>query len=38
MASFSDKLHDEFDRLVADAKPSVALIEGRDPLAIAGGS
>ena len=38
MASFSNKLHDEFDRLVADAKPSVALIDGRDPLAIAGGS
>ena len=36
MASFSNKLHDEFDRLVADAKPSVALIDGRDPLAIAG--
>ena len=38
MASFSRELYDDFDRLVADAKPSVTLIDGRDPLAIAGGS
>ena len=38
MEEFSQRLHDEFDRLVTEIGSSTSVIDGRDPLAIAGGS
>ena len=38
MGAFSRRLHREFDRLVTEVGSSATVIDGRDPLAIAGGS
>ena len=38
METFSQRLQEEFDRLVKEVRTSAEVIDGRDPLAIAGGS